>query len=338
MKKTLSVICILLVVMMTLSAATISSPAATVNLTKNKVITMDQLNKEVEFYTSNGVSVQQIDVLNSLIDEILIEQGAARDGYTVSDSDVEQLYAQQKASVESQVGRTLTDEEFEAVVSESYGTVDEYKSYLKLQYLTQIYVSGAKADVLNNVAEPTEKEIKTWYRQNSSNFTLPERVRLSLIAMEKTGDSSTDSQKLATLQSCYNDIKSGKISFEKGVQLYTEDTASLSVGGDWGFMADTSTTRTNMGNEFVESVMLMDAGDIEGVFETPYLYAIVKCTVHANPTVLGLDDTIDEYGITVREYIRQGLLYQNSQYAFLNAYNELLADLRNQAKINIILK
>ena len=232
MKKTLSVICILLVVMMTLSAATISSPAATVNLTKNKVITMDQLNKEVEFYTSNGVSVQQIDVLNSLIDEILIEQGAARDGYTVSDSDVEQLYAQQKASVESQVGRTLTDEEFEAVVSESYGTVDEYKSYLKLQYLTQIYVSGAKADVLNNIAEPTEKEIKTWYRQNSSNFTLPERVRLSLIAMEKTGDSSTDSQKLATLQSCYNDIKSGKISFEKGVQLYTEDTASLSVGGD----------------------------------------------------------------------------------------------------------
>ena len=156
--------------------------------------------------------------------------------------------------------------------------------------------------------------------------------------MEKTGDSSTDSQKLATLQSCYNDIKSGKISFEKGVQLYTEDTASLSVGGDWGFMADTSTTRTNMGNEFVESVMLMDAGDIEGVFETPYLYAIVKCTVHANPTVLGLDDTIEEYGITVREYIRQGLLYQNSQYAFLNAYNELLADLRNQAKINIILK
>ena len=266
MKKTLSVISILLVFMMTLSAATISSPAATVNLTKNKVITMDQLNKEVEFYTNNGVSVQQIDVLNSLIDEILIEQGAARDGYTVSDSELEQLYAQQKTSVESQVGRTLTDEEFEAVVIESYGTVDEYKSYLKLQYLTQIYVSGAKADVLNNVAEPTEKEIKTWYRQNSSNFTLPERVRLSLIAMEKTGDSSTDSQKLATLQSCYNDIKSGKISFEKGVQLYTEDTASLSVGGDWGFMADTSTTRTNMGNEFVESVMLMDAGDIEGVF------------------------------------------------------------------------
>ena len=337
MKKVLSILSILLV-MVTLSAATISSPAATVNLTKNKVITMDQLNKEVELYTKNGVSVQQIDVLNSLIDEILIEQGAARDGYSVTDSEVEQLYANQKKSVEAQAGRTLTDSEFESLVTESYGSVDEYKSYLKLQYLTQIYVSGAKADVLNNVAEPTENEIKTWYRQNSTNFTLPERVRLSLIAMEKTGDSATDSKKLSTLQSCYNDIVSGKITFEKGVQLYSEDTDSLSIGGDWGFMADNSTTRTNMGDNFVNTVMLMDAGDIEGVFETPYIYAIVKCTVHLDPTILTLNDTIEEYGITVREYIRQGLLYQNSQYAFLNAYNELLADLRNQAKINIILK
>lgn len=337
MKKVLSILSILLV-MVTLSAATISSPAATVNLTKNKVITMDQLNKEVELYTNNGVSVQQIDVLNSLIDEILIEQGAARDGYSVTDSEVEQLYANQKKSVEAQAGRTLTDAEFESLVAESYGSVDEYKSYLKLQYLTQIYVSGAKADVLNNVAEPTENEIKAWYRQNSTNFTLPERVRLSLIAMEKTGDSATDSKKLSTLQSCYNDIVSGKITFEKGVQLYSEDTDSLSIGGDWGFMADNSTTRTNMGDNFVNTVMLMDAGDIEGVFETPYIYAIVKCTVHLDPTILTLNDTIEEYGITVREYIRQGLLYQNSQYAFLNAYNELLADLRNQAKINIILK
>lgn len=337
MKKVLSILSILLV-MVTLSAATISSPAATVNLTKNKVITMDQLNKEVELYTNNGVSVQQIDVLNSLIDEILIEQGAARDGYSVTDSEVEQLYANQKKSVEAQAGRTLTDAEFESLVAESYGSVDEYKSYLKLQYLTQIYVSGAKADVLNNVAEPTENEIKAWYRQNSTNFTLPERVRLSLIAMEKTGNSATDSKKLSTLQSCYNDIVSGKITFEKGVQLYSEDTDSLSIGGDWGFMADNSTTRTNMGDNFVDTVMLMDAGDIEGVFETPYIYAIVKCTVHLDPTILTLNDTIEEYGITVREYIRQGLLYQNSQYAFLNAYNELLADLRNQAKINIILK
>ena len=337
MKKVFAIL-VVLMVSAALFAATISSPAATVNLTKNKVITMDALNKEVAFYEKNGVTAEKLDVLNALIDEILIEQGAARDGYTISDSEVEQLYASQKSSVESQAGRSITDDEFKSIVEESYGSVDDYKNYLKLQYLTQIYVTGAKADVLSNVAEPTENEIKTWYRQNSSYFIRPERVRLSIIAMEKTGDSATDAKKKTTMESCYSDIKSGKITFEKGVQLYTEDTSSLSIGGDWGFMADTSTTRANMGDDFVDSVMLMEAGDIAGVFETPYLYTIAKCTVHADPTVLTLDDTMEDNGITVREFIREGLLYQNNQYAFLNAYNELVADLRKQAKINIILK
>ena len=198
MKKTILIIALVLLTTI-LSAATISSPAATVNLTKNKVITMETLNKEVEFYTSNGVEVSQLDVLNSLIDEILIEQGAARDGYSVTDSEVEQLYASQKQSVEAQNGVTLTDAEFTSLVEDTYGTVQDYKDYLKLQYLTQIYVSGAKADVLAQVAEPTDSEIRAWYRQNSTTFTLPERVRLSLIAMEKTGDSAVDAEKKAKL-------------------------------------------------------------------------------------------------------------------------------------------
>ena len=129
MKKVLSILSILLV-MVTLSAATISSPAATVNLTKNKVITMDQLNKEVELYTKNGVSVQQIDVLNSLIDEILIEQGAARDGYSVTDSEVEvdpnhDTYEEVKTTLD-RVFRWRVDI-LDFIRSELYeiGTVDE---------------------------------------------------------------------------------------------------------------------------------------------------------------------------------------------------------------------
>ena len=78
MKKVFAIL-VVLMVSAALFAATISSPAATVNLTKNKVITMDALNKEVAFYEKNGVTAEKLDVLNALIDEILIEQGAARD-------------------------------------------------------------------------------------------------------------------------------------------------------------------------------------------------------------------------------------------------------------------
>lgn len=338
MKRLLSIVSILLLAAAVLSAATINSPAATVNLTKNKVISMDTLNSEYETYTKAGYSVTKLDVLNSLIDEILVEQGAARDGYSVTDAEVEQLYAQQKSSVETQLGESITDDDFKSLVEENYGTVAEYKSYLKTQYLTQLYVSSAESDILSDVAEPTDKEIRTWYRQNSSSFMMPEMVRLSLVAMEKTDDEEKNSEKKSQLEDVYSQIKSGKLSFEKAVQNYSEDTTSKSSGGDWGFMSDSETTRASMGDDFVEAVMMMEAGDIEGVFETPYIYCIVKCTVHQDPKVLGLEDTIEDYGITVYDYIYQGLTYQNSQYAYINAYNALVADLRSQAKINILYK
>lgn len=338
MKRLLSIVSILLLVAFSLSAATISSPAATVNLTKNKVISMDTLNSEYSSYTSLGYSVTKLDVLNALIDEILLEQGATRDGYSVTDSEVEQLYSEQKSSVESQLGESISDDDFKSLVEENYGTVAEYKSYLKTQYMTQKYVSGVKSEELGNVAEPTDKEIRTWYRQNSSSFMMPEMVRLSLIAIEKTDDESKNKETLNTLNNVYSQITSGKLSFEKAVQNYSGDSSSKSSGGDWGFMSDNENTRSSMGDEFVDAVMLMDAGDIEGVFETPYLYCIVKCTVHQDPKVLAIDDTIEDYGITVYDYIYQGLIYQNSQYAYINAYNSLVADLRNQAKINILYK
>ena len=336
MKKLTSLIALLVIIACSLSAVSISSPAATVNLTKNKVITMSTLDSEYESYTSQGYSVTKLEVLNTLIDEILIEQGAARDGYSISDSDVDLLYAQQKSSIESQTGTTLTDEEWDEYVTENAGSVDEYKAYLKTQYVTQSYVYGAESETANNVAEPTDKEIRAWYRQNSSTFSMPEMVRLSVIAMEKTDDESGNATKLATLNEVYSKIKDGTLTFEKAVQDYSEDTSTKSNGGDWGFMSDSETTRTSMGDEFVDSVMLMEAGDIEGVFETPYIYCIVKCTVHQDPKVLALTDTIEDYNITVYNYIYQGLTYQNTQYAYYNAYNELLSDLRSQAKINIL--
>ncbi len=336
MKKLTSVILIFALLVISLSAATISSPAATVNLTKNKVITMDSLNSEYETYTSQGYSVTKLEVLNSLIDDILIEQGAARDGYSITDSEVDQLYAQQKSSIESQLGATLTDDEWNTYVTENAGSVSEYKEYLRKQYVTQSYVYGVKSETANTVAEPTDKEIRAWYRQNSSSFMMPEMVRLSVIAMEKTDDESSNSTKLKTLQDVYSQIKAGTLTFEKAVQNYSEDTSTKSNGGDWGFMSDSDTTRASMGDTFVDTVMLMEAGDIEGVFETPYIYCIVKCTVHQDPKVLALTDTIEDYNITVYNYIYQGLTYQNSQYAYYNAYNELISELRSQAKINIL--
>ncbi len=338
MKKLLSIVSLMILVAFSLSSATLNSPAATVNLTKTKVISMDTLNSEYEKYVSMGYSVTKLEVLNSLIDDLLISEGAARDGYSVSDSDVEMLYAQQKMNIESSNGITMTDDEFKELVEESYTTVAAYKSYLKTQYTAQQYVSAVKSDMLSDVAEPTDKEIRTFYRQNSSSFMTPERVRLSLITAKKKSDDSTNEKNLETLKDVYAQLQKGTITFEKAVQTYSDDESSKANAGDCGFINDSDAYRSLMGDDFVDAVMNMEAGDLDGVFDTPEYYCIAKCTVHQDAKILTLDDTIENYGVTVYEYIKEGLYYQNAQYAFINAYNSLLSDLRSQAKINIIYK
>lgn len=339
MKKLLS-ICLVMMVVAALSAATISSPAATVQLTKKQVITMAQLTEAVKQFEAAGyTNVDPAAVLDSMIEDELFNQGADRDGFSVSDTELNTLYARQKSSVDSQAGRVLTNEEFESVVVESYGTVEAYKEYLKNQYTLQNYVYSKKGDIANAVAEPTDKDIKAWYRQNAVDvFSQPEMVRLSVISQQKSNDDAENKKILGTLKGAYEQIKSGKISFEKAVQLYSDDTSSLANGGDWGFLIDQPASRASMGDEFVNEAMVMDEGDLLGVIETPYLYVIAKCTVHLSPRILGLDDVVPEYGVTVTDYIREGLLYQNSQMAFLEAYASLIEDLKSQAKINIIYK
>jgi hypothetical protein len=78
-------------------SAIISSPAATVNLTKNTVITTEELNQAVtqqkaaiQAQGGDPSSVDPLSVLNVLINNELWRQGAARDGVVITDSQVSQ--------------------------------------------------------------------------------------------------------------------------------------------------------------------------------------------------------------------------------------------------------
>lgn len=317
-------------------AAPISSPAATVFLTENKVITKEALNKEVSAYKSAGYNVSDAEVLESLINEEVFMQGAKRDGFYVDDRTLESVYASQKANIESQVGAPLTDDEFSQMVVSQYGSVDAYKSYLREQATMNAYVPAKKADMVNAVAQPTDRDITNWYRQNQTSvFTQPYMVRVSVITFARSDDAKADANAKKSAEDVYSQIKNGKLSFEKGVQLYSTDTASKSKGGDVGWLVDGAASRQAVGDEFVETVMELDVGEIAGVIATPTDYTIAKVTASEDAKILGMNDLIaPDSNITVKEYIRQGLLYQNSQIAFLNAYQSLLEDLKSQAKIN----
>lgn len=341
MKRILSTLLVSIFLLSVLVSAPISSPAATVNLNGNEVITRQQLSDQIAALKANGYeNPKETDVLEAMINDMVFIQGAKRDGYYVDDRTVDSIYASQKANIEQQAGTALTDEQFEQMVISQYGTVQAYKDYLRNQTIMNQYVPAMKADIVNNVAEPTDREITTWYRQNQTSvFSQGYMVRVSVITFTRSEDSQEDSKILAKANDIYNQIKNGTLTFEKGVQLYSEDTASKSKGGDVGWLVDNQASRQSVGDEFVDTVMELDIGEIAGVIATPGDYAIAKVTASEEAKILSLNDHVSpDSTVTVRDYIRQGLLYQNSQYAFLNAYQSLVNDLKAQAKINRLVK
>ena len=68
-------------------------------------------------------------------------------------------------------------------------------------------------------------------------------------------------------------------------------------------------------------------------------YHIVKVISHNDARMLTLDDRIDPtQNYTVRDYITEGLAYQNYQTALTEALNDLIAELRSEASIRILYK
>lgn len=341
MKRILTITALLMIISAGLFAAPLSSPAATVNLIRNEVITNQELQDEVALYKAAGYTdISDLEVLESLINEKAFMQGAERDGYMISDRDLDSLYLSQKSSVEAQLGQTITDAEFDQIVVSQYGTVEAYKNYLKEQYVMNNYVYGKKADIANNIAEPTERDIKNWYRQNQTTlFAQGETVKISILTKAKTGDAAADAAAKAELENIYQEIKSGKTTYEKAVQLYSDDQASKTRGGDIGWLLDNEISRANVGDEFVDAAMNLEVGEYSGVVSTPSDWVIIKVTSYQDAKILGLDDTITPSDTTtVREYITSGLTYQNAQLAFLEAYQALLNELKSEARINRILK
>ena len=233
----------------------------------------------------------------------------------------------------------LTDEQFEQMVVQAYGSVDSYKETIKNQYILQAYLMQEKGEELNNGNyAPASSDVETFYRRNATNFTQAENVKFAQIYMAKTGDASADSQKLSTMQRVASDIQSGKMTFEAAVNQYTEDEASKADGGVMGWLSsDNTVVRQLWGDDFVDTVLSLPLGATSDVIESLTGYHIVKVTVHNDARLLGLDDRIQpDVAYTVRDYITEYLAQVNMQSAMNQALNDMVETLRSEARIRVI--
>ncbi len=314
-----------------------NNAAATVNLIRNTVITNADLASQMQ--TLGATEDQALQVLNIMINDEVFLQGAERAGITVNDTQRDALYSQQKRAYEQQVGQSLTDQQFEQIVNQSYGSVDAYKEALGNQYILQTYLMQERGDQLQsgNYA-PTTQEVENFYRRNATGFTQAENVRFSQIYMQKTGDSTADAEKLATMTQVASDIQNGVITFEAAVNQYTEDEASKAEGGLMGWLAsDNTVVRQTWGDAFVDTVLSLPLGATSDVIESNTGYHIVRVSVHNDARLLGIDDRIQpDVDYTVRDYITEYLTNANMQTAMNEQLNSMVESLRSEARIRVL--
>ncbi|MCR5732674.1 MAG: peptidylprolyl isomerase [Sphaerochaetaceae bacterium] len=316
-----------------------TSPAATVNLIRNEIITYDMLEKEVARY--NAPAENTLDVLNLMINDRVFLQGAERDGITVSNQQREEMYRTYKKNYENSVGATISQEEFDQMAVEAFGSVDAFKDALKNQYILDTYVEKVKGDELRSLnLTPSESDINNFYRKNKSSFYMDENVKLAHIFIPKEGDAQKDNQSKTLMNKIVADIKANRTSFEKAVKQYSKDEDSKNIGGDIGWLVYSNENAINgLGESFVDSVFALDTGEVSSVIESNVGYHIVRVSVHNDGKMLNLNDSISpEDSTTVHDYIGQILTNQMLEAAYSEAVDSLVDSLRSEARIRILYK
>ena len=316
----------------------ISTPLVSVYLTKRIVINQEQLDEKFELYKQNyGDSITQEDVLEAMISDELLSQAMERDGYVFTDKQKDEYFRQY---IETQVvERTLTDDEYAAFLAQySEDEITLYRDYYAEQYLVQAYVTNMKADMFKDESLiPSDSDIETFYKKNKSSFISPENVKLAHIYFMFNDDKATAFKKASDV---LTQIKNGKITFEKAVSLYSEDSDSVSSAGEIGWLSiEDSDTMAKMGENFFDKVFQLDAGDISDVIESNAGYHIVKVSVHNQAKILALTDRISPTdSTTVYEYIKSYLYSQNFKGMFTPAFKALIEDLMATATVKYLTK
>ncbi len=347
MKKILTIIILIFItVAFTVTADVLGETVATVNLIKPEMITSQEVQNEINAYNQqlkkNGLPQRKISkkqMLNNLISSILILQGAERDGVKVTKEEIQKVINTQMKSVEKQLGRALTVNQFKEIVQKQTGTTWEtYLKNLKDQMLKQMYISRKKSALFKAVKEPTEAEIENKYQDNVTKLVSPEYIRVSMIYMSTLNKTASEKAAIKKkMTAIYQKLKNGVITFDDAVSKYSSDNALKYRGGDIGYIRrDDRNTRARLGNTFFNDLFNLKVNEISGVLESNTGYHIVRITEKRAPRVLGLNDPIAPgKTITVHDYLKTGIFQERQQAALQKALKEVVAELKKQADINI---
>ncbi|MGI9257121.1 MAG: peptidylprolyl isomerase, partial [Salinispira sp.] len=256
-------------------------------------------------------------------------------GLQVTANELENAINLQKSALNT----AISDTDYQRIIVEQTGlSWNEYRSQIEDRILQEKYVAYARADLLQNTEEISEADIQATYEQNAQSFVSPTMSRFSHIFIDLREKSASEKNTARKQIDTYvSRIRNGGTTVFDQIIGETLDDVSVS-GGDFGFLISGDTNAQQiLGNDFVQEVFALETGDISGVVESNIGLHILQITDRRSPRLLELDNPLlPGQSLTVRQQIQQYIRAQRQQAALIQALDEIVTELRDEADIRIV--
>jgi peptidyl-prolyl cis-trans isomerase SurA len=334
--KRFAVIAAMLLACTALFSQTIDTPLAIVKLTKQKVITVKQAKSSIEkLEASAGRKLtleERKQYLDSLIAETLIEQAAERDKITVPETE----FASRLQTYRASLGPQVTDAQFETALKAQGMTLDDFKTQLRKQLITEKYILAKKQPLFASVKAPSEDEIKTFYDTYSAQFVRPDTVRFNYILVETVGKTAADKSKAKELiDGLAKQIGKNASKFDE--LMIKSATANAGYkGGDFGYLPKNNPQGQALLGTSVGVPFTLKVGEISDVLESSVGFYIIKLTEVLGQKFLDLSDPVQPgVSMSLREYIRNQIGQTKQQQVLQAAVGQIMAELKTSDTVTV---
>lgn len=140
----------------------------------------------------------------------------------------------------------------------------------------------------NFVVSPTQ--IQQFYDKNKSSFSTPDQVKLRMIVLREgdTGDAAIGGSKKQIAEEIRQKVAEGA-EFDRMAQMYSEDSSTQEVGGDWGWIE-----RNTLNEDLTKVAFSLAPGEVSRVVEIEGTYYILLIEAKKNAKVRPISEVRDE--------------------------------------------
>jgi parvulin-like peptidyl-prolyl isomerase len=273
-------------VIFAVSAPGADTSDAAVATGKGFQITRSQLDDAFLSYNTsmaaNGGSVpedQRTEVKSNLLNHLIINQILTQKA-TAEDKDTTRKKVDE--AIDTARAHAPSPEAFDAQIKATGMSLDQVR---KRAYEEQLCRRVLTREVTNGVSI-SDAEAKKFYDSNSTNFDMPEEVRVAHILIGTTDPLNPQVQlspeQKAAKKKLAEQVRAKAVSgedFAKLVNEYSDDTGSKSKGGEYTFPR-----HSRMVPEFEAAAFSLKTNQISDLVETQYGYHILKLLEKIPPT------------------------------------------------------